>query len=119
MIIAANRWLKIVEYRDFFDVPRYLLALDTEQKLWIMDCMFNEELDDYESDYLIFGPYTDLSSAQRIFDLRAKDSISPDNYVWRVEVKDVQFDSTKRLQCFIQTKTKDTHSFKVQTQQSH
>jgi hypothetical protein len=101
MITSANMLLKILEYRDFFDIPRYLLAVDAEQKLWIMDCMFNEGLDDYEAEYLIFGPYLDISSAQKTFSLRAIDSASLGNPVWRVEVKDVQFDDTKRLECLI------------------
>ena len=44
----------ILEYRDFHDVPRLILAADEAGDLWILDCKFSDELDEYQDNYDLF-----------------------------------------------------------------
>ena len=43
------RWVQI-SYREFWDVPRMVVAWD-QQHTYLFDCPFDEMLDDYATDY--------------------------------------------------------------------
>ncbi|MEZ5306402.1 MAG: hypothetical protein R2684_04575 [Pyrinomonadaceae bacterium] len=43
----------IVEYREFYDVPRVLL-LFSEACLLLLDCQFDDEADDYPHSYEVY-----------------------------------------------------------------
>ena len=46
-------WLPIWQYRDFWDVPRMFLV-ETEGKLFLFDCPFDEEREDFSTTYQIY-----------------------------------------------------------------
>jgi hypothetical protein len=43
-------WLAIVDYGDFYDVP-HCIVVEREGVLYVFDCPFDDELDDYGADY--------------------------------------------------------------------
>lgn len=44
----------VCEYRDFYDIPRLVVAMDEFGRVWVLDCEFNEILDDYEDYYRVY-----------------------------------------------------------------
>jgi hypothetical protein len=50
---AKVAWLPILEYRDFHDVPR-LILLSVDERFLLLDCPFDEVLDDYPPDYDVY-----------------------------------------------------------------
>jgi hypothetical protein len=47
-----KRWTAI-KYREFYDIPRVFLA-DTGSEVFLFDCPFNVERDEYEDTYKIY-----------------------------------------------------------------
>lgn len=82
-----------IEYRDFYDVPR-IFVVNHRGTVYLFDCPFDQELDEYPDIYKVFvlppGSYSDLS---RSWDDLASRATA---YLGEVPVKSVQFDSTKR-----------------------
>lgn len=46
-------WLDIVAYRDFYDFPRMFVVEDS-RSLFLFDCPFDDELDDYPRKYTVY-----------------------------------------------------------------
>lgn len=46
-------WLKILLYRDFYDVPRAFI-ISVNSALFLFDCPFDEARDDYPDSYQIY-----------------------------------------------------------------
>lgn len=46
-------WLEIIEYGDFYDVPR-CIVVEYEGALYAFDCPFDEHADDYGADYAVY-----------------------------------------------------------------
>jgi len=42
-----------IQYRGFWDVPRIFLVAASD-RLFLFDCAFSEELDDYPDEYIVF-----------------------------------------------------------------
>lgn len=84
----------IVSYRDFYDVPRLILAMDEAARYWIFDCAFDEELDDYPSEYEAYFAGDDLQRAERVLTLHLQGVKSP--RVGIVPVVSLEFDQSKR-----------------------
>lgn len=82
-----------IQYRGFWDVPRIFLVAARDQ-LFLFDCAFNEELDDYPDEYQVFEL------------LRGADDPLPQDWttladratarLGTVPVSDVMFDPTRR-----------------------
>jgi hypothetical protein len=47
-----KRWTPI-KYREFYDIPRIFLA-ETENHVFLFDCPFNKEQDEYEKTYKVY-----------------------------------------------------------------
>jgi len=47
-----KRWTSI-KYRDFYDIPRIFLA-ESQDRVFLFDCPFNEEKDEYEKTFRIY-----------------------------------------------------------------
>ena len=84
----------IVNYRDFYDVPRLILAMDEAARYWIFDCAFDEELDDYSSQYEAYYAGNDSRGAERALTLHLQGMRAP--RVDIVPVASLEFDQSKR-----------------------
>lgn len=53
-------------YGEFWDVPR-IFVVEHEGQLWLFDCPFSDELDDYPDEYAVYllDPGTDLEGSWR------------------------------------------------------
>jgi hypothetical protein len=89
-----KRWTPI-KYRDFYDIPRIFLA-ETPEQVFLFDCPFNEEQDEYETTFKVYlmpavgeqelaGSWKDLPrTATRL--------------LGEIRTSDVEFDPTLRQQ---------------------
>lgn len=48
-----ERWWPIIDYRDFWDVPRAALV-QAPSAVLLLDCPFEIELDDYRAEYKVY-----------------------------------------------------------------
>jgi hypothetical protein len=71
-MLPYNRWLAIETYRDFYDVPHFILARDGVAGYWILDSSFDDERDDYAADYLLMFAGTDDVAARELYEQIAK-----------------------------------------------
>jgi hypothetical protein len=101
MTPPTNKRLEIIKYRDFFDIPRYMLVSDSESQLWILECAFDDDLDEYPAEFYVFPAGADLAFAQETFELHAKYSANIGTPMLKVKVESIEFDSTKQKECFI------------------
>ena len=91
-----NAWYRIVAYRDFHDVPHYVLATNaTEDAFWILDAGFDHASDAYASIYTIHDAGRALSEATACFERHAGDSAALPA-LGCIPVAHVQFDETRR-----------------------
>jgi hypothetical protein len=86
-------WIDIVQYRDFWDVPRIFLILQRDQLL-LFDCAFDEQLEDYPDSYTVYCmpnlTEEDLSGSWRPLPAKALSTLAT------VPIDDVVFDPTRR-----------------------
>lgn len=82
-----------IRYRDFYDVPRIFLV-NHRGTLYLFDCPFDQELDEYPDTYKVFvlPPDSGLDLGGSWDNLASRAT----SYLGEVPVKSVQFDSTKR-----------------------
>lgn len=66
-IVPHDRWLVIVTYRVFHDVPRLILATDCDSRFWLLLSAFDDARDDYAPDYTILYAGRDLAAARAAF----------------------------------------------------
>ena len=96
-IVPHDRWLAIVTYRGFYDVPRLILATDYESRFWLLDNAFDDELDDYAPDFVVYYAGRDLRAADEALDRLGKgDSTGLAAPIARHPVAHVNFDETRR-----------------------
>jgi hypothetical protein len=82
-----------IRYRDFYDVPR-AIVVELDGALYLFDCRFDPELDDYEGQYIVYRLPEDLSD-----DLERMSWTDLDHRgqrVGAVDVSAVEFDPTRR-----------------------
>lgn len=84
----------IVSYRDFYDVPRLLLAVDKASNYWIFDCAFDDKSDDYPPNYNIYFAAKELEEAQEAISLYLEGAKLP--LVGVAPIGALEFDQTKR-----------------------
>jgi hypothetical protein len=82
-----------IRYRDFYDVPRIFITTH-DGKLYLFDCPFDEELDDYPERYRVYQlpaiSEDELQGSWEHLPERAARVLAT------VPVAQVQFDSSKR-----------------------
>jgi hypothetical protein len=82
-----------IQYRDFYDVPR-IFVVNHRGKVYLFDCPFDQDLDEYPEIYKVFvlpsDSYSNLSGSWDELASRAS------AYLGEVPVKSVQFDPTRR-----------------------
>ncbi|MBA2718649.1 MAG: hypothetical protein H0U52_05285 [Chloroflexi bacterium] len=84
--------LPIVEYRDFYDVPR-LVLIEVDQRLVLLDNPFDDGLDDYSPDYDVY----ELERDPRYPATRDWRSLSSEGrHLGTVPVGSITFDPTRR-----------------------
>ena len=85
-------WLPF-SYRDFHDVPR-LLAFSYAGHWYILDCQFDDDLDEYEGSFrllrVVDADVPDLEGSDW------RNIVDRASFVAALPVDSVQFDSTKR-----------------------
>ena len=70
-------WYRIVAYRDFHDVPRYVLVTNaTEDAFWILDAGFDNATDAYSTIYTIHDAGRALDEATANFERHAAGAAS-------------------------------------------
>ena len=82
-----------IQYRDFYDVPR-IFIVNHRGTLYLFDCPFDQDLDEYPNIYRVFVlPAESCSDLSGSWDDLASRATA---YLGEVPVKSVQFDSTRR-----------------------
>lgn len=82
-----------IVYRGFYDIPR-AFATVYEGRIYLFDCPFDDEIDDYPETYSVFvlGPYAD-GWAERLDWAVIPKGLKPVGAIPTVEVR---FDPTRR-----------------------
>lgn len=100
--IPARKWLRIVAYSGFHDVPRRIVALDAEFTLWLFDSPFDDAADEYTDDYAVYRIGTDTLEAKRVLHgPSARENLPAEAYAGTVPVANVEFDATRRHTLFV------------------
>lgn len=99
----ASKWLSVVSYREFYDLPRLLLISDDTSSFWIFDCKFDERADEYPNEYRVFFAGRAADKALREFEEFAKSSADVAmRDCDRLPIGDVKFDATRKKKLMIQ-----------------
>jgi len=85
--------LNIIAYRDFYDVPRLILARDHLEGNWILDCPFDDKTDEYSQQYFVFFMGTDQCTSKEAYESWAT---CQRESVGSISVGRVSFDQTRR-----------------------
>lgn len=85
--------LTIREYRDFYDIPRLMLAIDEECNRWIFECSFDDDIDDYRMYYEIYEVHPGEQDSEAISNHLARDNPSSAD---SVRVSALHFDDSYR-----------------------
>jgi len=94
--VKWNEWFRIVAYRDFHDVPRYILAGNAdEDAFWILDAGFDDAEDAYSSIYMLYDAGCALEDAIACFERLAGGAGSPPAFGC-IPVAHVLFDESRR-----------------------
>lgn len=88
----TQTWLQM-RYRDFYDVPR-AIVVEFRGHLYLFDCLFDRDLDDYEPEYAVYRLPDSL--ADDIDAISWTDLGHRGTKVGAVAVPKVVFDATKR-----------------------
>lgn len=82
-----------IQYRDFYDVPRIFIT-NYQGQLYLFDCPFDDELDDYQDSYRVYHlpalTEAELEGSWKHLPERAS------RLLGIIPVTEVQFDPTKR-----------------------
>lgn len=83
----------VCEYRDFYDIPRLMVAMDEFGRVWVLDCEFNENFDDYEDYYRVYllgpGAFPEEAISNHLDGERGAEAVL-------IPTSSVQFDVTRR-----------------------
>jgi hypothetical protein len=86
-------WLPI-KYRDFYDIPR-MFVVENCGKVFLFDCAFDVQVDDYPTKYVIYQLRADsIESVNVNDDWRALPEQG--TRVSTVDLEELKFDPTKR-----------------------
>jgi hypothetical protein len=53
-LLPRDEELVIEAYRGFHDFPRCIIARASDGSRWLLDCPFDDDLDDYRPDFSVF-----------------------------------------------------------------
>ncbi|WP_282296868.1 hypothetical protein [Stenotrophomonas sp. PS02289] len=67
MITLEGSHFTIVDYRDFYDVPRRILAKDDAGQYWVFSSFFDEDVDEYQDRFSLYFAGSDLAEAKVAF----------------------------------------------------
>lgn len=87
-----DSWLRM-RYRDFYDIPR-AVVVEWEGTLYLFDCLFDHDLDDYESTYTVYRLPDELR--ENIDQMTWTDLGHRGERVGSVRTRDVEFDASRR-----------------------
>ena len=90
-----SRWVAIY-YRGYWDVPRIILTRH-HGELFLLNCPFSEELDDYPDEYVVYLMPADLHEENLPTDWTLLSGMAP-RELGTIPVNRVTFDPTKRKQ---------------------
>lgn len=96
MKIPRGILLKVVAYREFYDVPRLILASEQGAGFWIFDSPFDDEADEYSQTYSVFFVGHDLLESKRLLETWSNHPRGP--AVGSIELDRVRFDGTRRAE---------------------
>jgi hypothetical protein len=99
MMVPTDTWLEIISYRDFYDVPRLILASDQGSNFWVLDSCFDDTIDEYPDSYRVYFLGCDAQQAKTTFEAHAKGD--KEELSGLVPLAQLQFDATKRRQLFL------------------
>jgi len=85
--------IEIVEYRDFYDVPR-IFIVEFNRKTYLFDCPFDEEVDDYGDSYTVME--LPAGTARELPEDWSGLGRTAEREVGSCLVQDVTFDGTRR-----------------------
>jgi hypothetical protein len=88
--------LPIAQYLGFHDVPLVIFVRYHEQ-LYLLDCDFVDDLDDYSDEYQVWALNEETYSRFNQRELELGELIADGRRVGTVARKDVKFDETRRL----------------------
>jgi len=86
-------WVKI-RYRDFYDIPR-AIVVERRNHLYLFDCLYSYEIDDYDPDYSVYELPDELRD-QLDAGMSWTDLGHRGKRLGSVATASVEFDSTKR-----------------------
>lgn len=84
---------RILDYREFHDLPRLMWVADEASRQWLLDCPFDDVLDDYAAEYRVYTMGTDVEDAVGPWEKHAQGLLP---IVGTVPVGVLQFDATHR-----------------------
>lgn len=91
--MRTHNWLPI-RYRDFYDVPR-LIVIELDTAIFVLDCPFDETLDEYPDQYLVYR--LPLDAKVKLNDLADwRPVLSGLTSLGSVRLDAVRFDESKR-----------------------
>lgn len=103
MMMPTGSWLAIASYRDFYDLPRLILATDQESRFWILDSDFDDEQDEYSANYNVYFVGHEPEQARAAFELHANGTKG--SAVGVVHNTQLEFDPTKRQKFLVVDKS--------------
>lgn len=84
---------RILAYRDFHDLPRWMHVADGASKQWVLDCPFDDARDEYSQVYRIYAVEVDVEGAVDVWERHAL-GVLPE--IGSLPVSALQFDATRR-----------------------
>lgn len=87
--------MDIIEYGDFFDVPRLILAVDGSSSYFIFDSLFDDVFDDYSKNYNIYC-ISDCVARKGILYIYAMGGLDNAHFIANVPLMKISFDESKR-----------------------
>lgn len=92
-----EQWVEFA-YRDFWDVPRILIARLPDGRTIMLDCRFDDDREHYDDVYQVYLMRSDVDpSVQSWVGLESK----AERCLGEVPVRSVEFDPTSRQRLFL------------------
>lgn len=82
-----------ISYRDFHDIPR-AVVVDWRGVLYLLDCLFDYDADEYESTYTVYTLPDELR--ETVEQISWTDLCHRGQRVGELATSDVEFDTTRR-----------------------
>jgi hypothetical protein len=82
-----------MRYRDFYDIPR-AIVVEWHGRLYLFDCLYDYDADDYESAYTVYRLPDDIRA--QLDEMSWTDLGHRGEKVGSIETAHVEFDKTKR-----------------------